>query len=149
MGLFSGIGDGDDIIAEEKLQQGREYSGYDRLVAFDTFADQVTAVSGDTYHLFRLLVSNQTPNQINGVDNMREIKIYLDGPTLKEIQDPLNSNIYGYTFNPTLFKNLGVKRKVFIHINTTNPILLGDSEERKIVEENGWEVSYDGMEINL
>ncbi len=47
------------------------------------------------------------------------------------------------------FKNLGVKRKVFIHINTTNPILLGDSEERKIVEENGWEVSYDGMEINL
>ena len=41
--------------------------------------------------------------------NFDKIKIYLDGPTLKEIQDPLNSNIYGYTFNPTLFKNLGVK----------------------------------------
>ncbi len=47
------------------------------------------------------------------------------------------------------FKNLDVKRKVFIHINTTNPILLGESKERKIVEENGWEVSYDGMEIKL
>ena len=47
------------------------------------------------------------------------------------------------------FKNLDVKRKIFIHINTTNPILLGDSDERKIVEENGWEVSYDGMEINI
>ena len=47
------------------------------------------------------------------------------------------------------FKNLGVKRKIFIHINTTNPILLKHSKERKIVEENGWEVSYDGMEIEI
>ncbi len=47
------------------------------------------------------------------------------------------------------FKNLDVKRKIFIHINTTNPILLSDSDERKIVEKSGWEVSYDGMEINL
>ena len=47
------------------------------------------------------------------------------------------------------FKNLNVKQKVFIHINTTNPILLSTSNERKIVEENGWEVSYDGMEIKL
>ena len=47
------------------------------------------------------------------------------------------------------FKNLNVKQKVFIHINTTNPILLSTSNERKIVEENGWIVSYDGMEIKL
>ena len=47
------------------------------------------------------------------------------------------------------FEDLDVKRKIFIHINTTNPILLGDSEERKIVEGNGWEVSYDGMEIEI
>ena len=47
------------------------------------------------------------------------------------------------------FKNLGVKRKIFIHINTTNPILLTDSKEREAVELSGWEVSYDGMEINL
>ena len=47
------------------------------------------------------------------------------------------------------FKNLDVKRKIFIHINTTNPILLEHSKERKIVEENGWEVSYDGMEIEV
>ena len=47
------------------------------------------------------------------------------------------------------FKKLNVKRKIFIHINTTNPILLEDSQERKIVEQNGWEVSYDGMEIKI
>ena len=47
------------------------------------------------------------------------------------------------------FKNLDVKKKIFIHINTTNPALLEDSIERKKINEEGWEVSYDGMEINL
>ena len=47
------------------------------------------------------------------------------------------------------FDNLRVKRKVFIHINTTNPVLLEDSDQRKFATKAGWEVSYDGMEINL
>ncbi len=42
-----------------------------------------------------------------------------------------------------------VARKVFIHINNTNPILLADSAERAAVEAAGWEVAYDGMEITL
>jgi pyrroloquinoline quinone biosynthesis protein B len=46
-------------------------------------------------------------------------------------------------------KDLKINKKIYIHINTTNPILLPSSNERKIVEENGWQVSYDGMEINL
>ena len=46
-------------------------------------------------------------------------------------------------------KDFNIKKKVYIHINTTIPILLPNSDERKIVEENGWEVSYDGMEISL
>jgi pyrroloquinoline quinone biosynthesis protein B len=46
-------------------------------------------------------------------------------------------------------KDLDIKRKIFIHINTTNPILLNDSPQRKEVEAAGWEVSYDGMEIEL
>lgn len=45
------------------------------------------------------------------------------------------------------FKDLDVRRKIFIHINTTNPILLDDSEERRQVEAAGWEVSYDGMQL--
>ncbi len=47
------------------------------------------------------------------------------------------------------FEGLGVKRKVFIHINTTNPILLPNSPERKLVERNGWEVAFDTMSIDL
>ena len=46
-------------------------------------------------------------------------------------------------------KDLNINKKIYIHINTTNPILLPSSDERKIVEENGWQVSYDGMEITL
>jgi pyrroloquinoline quinone biosynthesis protein B len=47
------------------------------------------------------------------------------------------------------FAPLGLKRKVFIHINNTNPILLADSPQRAETEAAGWEVAYDGMEITL
>jgi len=47
------------------------------------------------------------------------------------------------------FADSPVGRKVFIHINNTNPILLADSPERAAVEQAGWEVAYDGMEITL
>jgi pyrroloquinoline quinone biosynthesis protein B len=47
------------------------------------------------------------------------------------------------------FASLDVRRKVLIHINNTNPILLDDATERAVVEAAGWEVAYDGMEIEL
>ena len=40
-------------------------------------------------------------------------------------------------------------RKILIHINNTNPILREDSDERKLLEKNGIEVSCDGMDIIL
>jgi len=47
------------------------------------------------------------------------------------------------------FQSLQVRRKVFIHINTTNPILNELSTERSVVQAQGWEVAYDGMDIAL
>lgn len=47
------------------------------------------------------------------------------------------------------FAQSPVERKVLIHINNTNPILLSDSPERAAVEGAGWQVAYDGMEITL
>lgn len=47
------------------------------------------------------------------------------------------------------FADLDVKRKVFIHINTTNPILDETSPEHAAVRARGWEVGEDGMEIRL
>ena len=40
-------------------------------------------------------------------------------------------------------------RRILIHINNTNPILLSDSPERRQVEMAGFEVAYDGMEVRL
>ncbi len=40
-------------------------------------------------------------------------------------------------------------RRIFIHINNTNPLLREDSPERQAVARHGWEVAYDGMEVVL
>jgi len=40
-------------------------------------------------------------------------------------------------------------RRIFIHINNTNPILLKGSPERRIVEAAGFEVGHDGMDVRL
>jgi pyrroloquinoline quinone biosynthesis protein B len=40
-------------------------------------------------------------------------------------------------------------RKVLVHINNTNPILLEDSPEREAVLRAGVEVAYDGLEVQL
>lgn len=47
------------------------------------------------------------------------------------------------------FAGLDVKRKVFVHINNTNPVLIEGSPQRREAEAAGWEIAYDGMEIAL
>jgi pyrroloquinoline quinone biosynthesis protein B len=47
------------------------------------------------------------------------------------------------------FRGIDVGRKIFVHINNSNPILLEDSPEEAEVVASGWEVAYDGMEIRL
>jgi pyrroloquinoline quinone biosynthesis protein B len=44
---------------------------------------------------------------------------------------------------------LGIGRKIFIHINNSNPALREDSPERAAVEGAGWEISYDGMVVKV
>ena len=44
---------------------------------------------------------------------------------------------------------LNIGRKIFIHINNSNPVLRDGSPERAAVENAGWEVSYDGMEVRV
>ncbi|MDQ6703430.1 MAG: pyrroloquinoline quinone biosynthesis protein PqqB [Pseudomonadota bacterium] len=43
----------------------------------------------------------------------------------------------------------GIGRKIYVHINNTNPVLIEDSPQRAIVERAGWDVAYDGMEVSL
>lgn len=44
---------------------------------------------------------------------------------------------------------LPIERKIYIHINNTNPILLEDTPQRRMVEERGMEVAVDGLEIKV
>jgi pyrroloquinoline quinone biosynthesis protein B len=44
---------------------------------------------------------------------------------------------------------LGIRRKIFIHINNSNPALREGSAERAAVESAGWEISHDGMEVRV
>ena len=48
-----------------------------------------------------------------------------------------------------IFRDLDIGRRIFIHINNSNPALLEDSPERRIANEAGWEIAYDGMEVTL
>jgi len=47
------------------------------------------------------------------------------------------------------FAGLNVQRKIFIHINNTNPLFVANSPERAIAKAAGWQVAEDGMEIDL
>jgi pyrroloquinoline quinone biosynthesis protein B len=48
-----------------------------------------------------------------------------------------------------LLAQLPIGRKIYMHINNTNPILQPDSPEHKAVEAGGCEVGYDGLEFTL
>lgn len=44
---------------------------------------------------------------------------------------------------------LGIGRRVFVHMNNTNPVLRPGSPERAAAEAAGWEIAGDGMEVGL
>jgi len=44
---------------------------------------------------------------------------------------------------------LDIDRKMFLHINNSNPVLLRDSAERRMAERAGWQIPADGTEITL
>ena len=46
-------------------------------------------------------------------------------------------------------ENVKIERRIFIHINNTNPVLQPGSPERAQLDAAGWEIACDGMEIIL
>lgn len=47
-----------------------------------------------------------------------------------------------------LLANLTSPRKVFVHINNTNPVLDCQSAEHRFVRDHGWEVGWDGWRLS-
>jgi pyrroloquinoline quinone biosynthesis protein B len=48
-----------------------------------------------------------------------------------------------------LLSPLPIDRKIYIHINNTNPILIDDSPERLHLDRHGMEVAVDGLELEI
>ncbi|MGU3538326.1 pyrroloquinoline quinone biosynthesis protein PqqB [Methylobacterium sp. A54F] len=44
---------------------------------------------------------------------------------------------------------VAIGRRVFVHINNTNPVLIEDGPERASVEAEGWTVAHDGLSLTL
>lgn len=47
------------------------------------------------------------------------------------------------------FADMNIRRKVYIHINNSNPVLLENSPERSRASDAGWEIAEDGQLIIL
>jgi pyrroloquinoline quinone biosynthesis protein B len=67
----------------------------------------------------------------------------------KRARDMTHLPIGGGSGSLAALADLRARRKVFIHVNNTNPILREDSAEAAAVRAAGWEVATDGLEIAL
>lgn len=47
------------------------------------------------------------------------------------------------------FRDIDIARKVFVHMNNTNPVLRPDSDEKAAAQVAGWTIAQDGMEFSL
>jgi pyrroloquinoline quinone biosynthesis protein B len=71
------------------------------------------------------------------------------GTSDRTAQDMGHAPLAGPGGTLELLAGLERPRKVLVHINNTNPILLEDSPERQAVVRAGVEVAYDGLEVEL
>lgn len=55
----------------------------------------------------------------------------------------------GQTGSAAGLSDVSVGRRIYIHINNTNPVLIEGSPERRAMEEAGWEIAQDGLEVTL
>lgn len=46
-------------------------------------------------------------------------------------------------------EDVEIARRVFVHMNNSNPVLRAGSAEQAAVHEAGWEIAHDGMELRL
>lgn len=74
------------------------------------------------------------------------IRIQGSGPTASQMG---HMPISGPSGSLALLANVRRPRKIYAHINNTNPILDEASPEHRQVRDAGWEIAHDGMEFEL
>lgn len=139
----------------EDEQQGENFGTVDE----DTIALEVRDRNGVTKFYYMPACARMTDDlieRIRGADLIFfdgtlwvDDEMVRDGVGVKTGHRMGHMSVSGEDGAIAALRDLGIRRKVFIHINTTNPILISDTEERKITESAGWEVAYDGMQIEV
>jgi pyrroloquinoline quinone biosynthesis protein B len=79
----------------------------------------------------------------------RDDEMILAGLGPKTGQRMGHMSISGASGTMAAFARLGVERKILIHMNNSNPVLLDGSPERAEIEAAGWQAAFDGMEVQL
>ena len=79
----------------------------------------------------------------------RDDELVLAGLGTKTGQSMGHTAMSGETGAIAALGGLGIGRKIFLHINNSNPALLPDSAERGAIERAGWQIPEDGTEITL
>jgi pyrroloquinoline quinone biosynthesis protein B len=124
----------------------------------DTIALEIMSRDGAKF-FYVPACAQMTPSLANRLENAELVffdgTLWVDDEMIKEQVGVKTGrrmghmSVSGETGTLESFASLNVKRKIFIHINTTNPILASDSVERQMVSDAGWEVAQDGMDIKL
>lgn len=125
----------------------------------DTIALEVRDSSGETRFFYVPACAKMTPELAERLSGASLVffdgTLWTDDEMIRDGVGVKTAKRMGHMSNSdpdgsiAALKDLDIKRKIFIHINTTNPILLDDSDERRQAEAAGWEVSYDGMQIEV
>lgn len=128
-------------------------------VAEDTIGLRIAARDGDAYFYYIPGCAALPPNigsRLEGAPLVlfdgtlwRDDEMLTQKAGVKTGQRMGHLSMAGPDGTMAAFAPLGIQRKVFVHINNTNPVLLSDSSERAEAEASGWEIGYDGMEIVL
>lgn len=79
-------------------------------------------------------------------DNDELIRLGLAGKTARQMG---HVPISGETGSLETLASLPIGRTIYTHINNTNPILLEDSPERRVLTQRGAQVATDGWEIRI
>ncbi len=101
-------------------------------------------------------VTDALKSRVDGADLLffdgtlwRDDEMMRSGEGQKTGQRMGHVSMSGETGAMASLQEIDVRRRVFIHINNTNPALLSDSAERRQLESAGWTVAYDGMSVEL
>jgi len=77
-------------------------------------------------------------------DELREL-----GASEKRASEMAHLPIGGASGSLQALSEVRASRRIYIHLNNTNPVLREDSAERAAVERAGWWIGHDGMELTL